>query len=237
VELNLSGRRTDFQQTLAVELLDTEGRLISGLAPNPEELLATIPIRRTFSTREVAVQANLARKTVETGYQVTQVVVSPSTVTLTGQQAVLNGVGDFVETAVITLTGATDLMVLDVPLLLPDGVEAIDAQGEPVASVTVRITIEPVTDYLVLTVRPLVINLAPNLSVQSLSPEEVNVLLSGPQPVIARVQKDPGLVAVTLELGGYGVGLQTVALTAEAPEGLSVQLFPPEVDVTLSQAQ
>jgi diadenylate cyclase len=237
VELNLSGRRTDFQQTLVVELLDTEGRLISGLAPNPEELLATVPIRRTFSTREVAVQANLARKTVETGYQVTQVVVSPSTVTLTGQQAVLNGVGDFVETAVITLTGATDLMVLDVPLLLPDGVEAIDAQGEPVASVTVRITIEPVTDYLVLTVRPLVINLAPNLSVQSLSPEEVNVLLSGPQPVIARVQEDPGLVAVTLELGGYGVGLQTVALTAEAPEGLSVQLFPPEVDVTLSQAQ
>jgi diadenylate cyclase len=237
VQLTLSGRRTDFQQTLAVELLDTEGQRISDLAPSPEEVLATVPIRRTFSTREVAVQANLARQTVETGYQITEVLVSPSTVTLTGQQAVLNGVGDFVETAVITLTGATDLMVVDVPLLLPEGVEAIDVQGEPVASVTVRITIEPIMDYLVLTVQPIVINLPPNLTVQSLSPREVNVLLSGPEPLIAEVQQEPGLVTVTLDLAGYGVGLQTVKLTAEAPQGLSVQLFPPEFDVTLSQVQ
>jgi diadenylate cyclase len=237
VQLTLAGRRTDFQQTLAVQLLDAEGQPISGLAPDPEQVLATVPIQRTFATREVAVQANLARETVEAGYQIAEILISPSTVTLTGQQAVLNTVGDFVETAVITLTDATGLMVVDVPLLLPEGVEAIDAQGEPIASVTVRITIEPVTDYLVLTVQPLVINLAPNLSIQSLSPQEVNVLLSGPEPVIARVQQDPALVAVTLDLAGVGAGLQTVALTAEAPEGLTVQLFPPEFDVTLSQVQ
>jgi diadenylate cyclase len=237
VQLTLSGRRTDFQQTLPVELMDTEGRPISDLAPNPEEVLATVAVRRTFSTREVAVQANLARETVELGYQVSEVQLSPSTVTLTGQQAVLNEVGDYVETEVITLTGATGLMVVDVPLLLPEGVEAIGPEGEAVASVNVRITIEPVTDYLVLTVRPLVINLAPTLSVQSLSPEEVNVLLSGPEPIIAQVQQDPGLVTVTLDVAGYGAGPHTVALEAEAPEGLSVELFPPEFDVSLSQTQ
>ena len=97
----------------------------------------------------------------------------------------------------------------------------------------VEVLVEPVTDYLVLTVTPMVVDLASNLTVQSLSPSQVNVLLSGPQPLITEVDGQPGIVTVTVDVAGQEAGLHRIPLEAEVPQGLSVELFPSEIRVRL----
>jgi YbbR domain-containing protein len=57
--VTLSGRRNDFPQMLEVLLLDAQGRQVAAMSKNPEEILALISIRRTFSTREIEVQVNV----------------------------------------------------------------------------------------------------------------------------------------------------------------------------------
>ena len=77
--------------------------LLGTLQPSPDTILATVSITRTFDTREAAIQAKLETGSLERGYQVTAVRLSPPEVTLTGQEAVLDQVDDFVATAPINL--------------------------------------------------------------------------------------------------------------------------------------
>jgi YbbR domain-containing protein len=70
-----------------------------------------------------------------------------------------------------------------------------------------------------------------------LLPDEINVLLIGPQPLIDEVRAEPGLVAIFLDLTDYEAGLHTLLLEVQAPEGLHVELFPPKVQITLVEVE
>ena len=51
IDLELEGSRTDFQKSISPVLLDASGQPIEDLRPTPEQVLATVAIRRTFFTR------------------------------------------------------------------------------------------------------------------------------------------------------------------------------------------
>ena len=234
VSLALNDRRTDFQQSLPVELLDGSGELLATLQPTPDTVLVTVSITRTFDTREAAVQARLETGSLERGYQVTAIRLSPPEVTLAGQEAALDEAGDFVATTPINLAGIFNSLVADVPLILPEGVLALNYQGESVTSVVARVTVSPAAGYLVLGRVPTLSGVLPSLSAR-LSPGSVTVLLVGPEPLLAQVEKEPSLVRVSLSLAGYEPGSYLLPLEAQAPEGLRVELFPAEVNIVLAE--
>lgn len=234
-ELPLGGRRTGFQQVLPLTLMDSNGEPLAGLNLAPDSVLATVAITRTFDTRQAAVQATLEAGSLVQGYQVTAVRLSPAEVTLAGQGPLLDQVGDFVATAPINLTGVRNSLAIDVPLLLPEGVSALDLSGEAVTHVVARVTVVPGSGYLALTKTPTLLGVGPAISARVL-PGSVTVLLIGPQPLLGEVEKEPGLVRIFLNLAGYGLGVHTVPVQIQAPESLRAELFPGEMQVTVTQS-
>ncbi len=234
VSLALNDHRADFQQALPVELLDGSGELLTILQSSPDTVLATVSITRTFDTRTAAVQANLETGSLERGYQVTAIRLSPPEVTLTGQEAALDEAGDFVATVPIGLAGVFDSLTSDVPLILPKGVSALNYQGESVTSIVARVAVSPATGYLALSKVPTLSGVPPSHSARP-SPGSVTVLLVGPQPLLAQVEMEPSLVLVALNLAGYEPGSYLLPLNVQAPEGLRVELFPAEVDIALTK--
>jgi YbbR domain-containing protein len=232
VELNISGRFTDFQQEVPVTILDEEMQPIEGLQITPDSVRVTVPVRRTFFTRKVAVQASIASDTVTTGYQVTEVSVNPADVTLIGERSAVEAAGDFLVTAPITLTNVYDHITSDVALLLPAGVSALNEQEETVTHVRAEISVQPLSDYLVLSRRPALVGLPPEMTVE-LTPREVSVLLIGPQPLLREIRAAPDLVLLTLDLEGFSPGTYVQTPIVDAPADLNVEIFPPEVQVTL----
>jgi hypothetical protein len=123
---------------------------------------------------------------------------------------------------------------VDVPLNLPTQIQALDANGNPIQTVTVLVGISPRQGDLVIA-RPVEISgLAPGL-VQTADPATVDVLLSGPSPVLDRIKADPSLVRVLANAANV-VPDQSASLKPDviAPTGVQAQLIPPSVVVTVS---
>jgi YbbR domain-containing protein len=235
-ELSLNGRRTSFQQAVPLELLTETGRRVEGLQPAPETILVEAPIEQTFNTREIAVQANLDTNDLGPDLRVTRVIIAPTTVTLTGDRLALEEAGSYLRTAPISLENVSGELEVEVPLILPEGTLAIDGQGDSVTAVVAQVTVEPVISYQVLSLRPTWANLSPTLSITQVEPAEINVLLTGPQPLIEEVRAEPGLVMVSLNLADFDAGSHTIQLAVQAPAGLQVELFPPQVQLVLEKA-
>ena len=232
IVIQLNGRRDDFQQVVPVSLLDQDGEVVEGLTPSPQQVLANVTIEQDFFTREVPVQAVLDTDTLDPNYEITGIDVFPSTVTLTGDQAALAGVGEFVETAPVDLTDVYSELTVDAPLILPAGVTALNEEGESIFTVNVRISIEPITDYLALTRFIEERDLDPNM-IARLSEGRVSVLLFGPRPLLEEIIKDPNLVTVFVNLDGLAAGTYTLPIEFDAPQGAIVELFPSETEAVI----
>jgi hypothetical protein len=217
----LNGRRTGFQQALPGELIGADGEPLTTLHPTSDSVLVTVSITRTFDTREAAVQAKLETGSLETGFQVTDIRLSPSEVTLTGQQADPAKAGESLATLPINLADVFNSLESDVPLILPEGVSALNYQGQPMTAVLARVTVSPAAGYLALGKVPTESGVRTWLSA-GLSPESVTVLLVGLEPLRAQVEKQPSLVLVSLSLAGYGPGSHLLPWEVRAPEALRV---------------
>ncbi|MFC2055900.1 YbbR-like domain-containing protein, partial [Chloroflexota bacterium] len=233
-ELTLNGNRTDFQESLLVIPLDENGSWVEDVRIMPAEVLARVPIEHTEFTRQVPIQANLRADTLEDGYEITSVRMSPTSLTLTGPRTALESVGDFILTAPITLTNVYSELTLDVPLILPEGVVGKGEKGENVDSAVVSIFVSPQTNYLLQTVPPIFRGLPLTYSAE-MSPQQVSVLLIGPQPILDEIEANPSLVQIYMDVTDLPLGTHVLPLEYEAPSGISVELFPSEVQVTIRE--
>ncbi len=234
IDLTLEGSRTDFQKNLSPILVDLSGNVVEDLNPRPEQILVTVSMRRTFFTREIAIQPIVNIDTLESGYEVSRIQVAPASVTISGATAALDSAGDFLVTAPITLTGVMNQLTVNTPLILPEGVTAEDDVGDNIRSVSVVVDVKPITDYLVENVQVNLLNVADGL-IARLQTNRVSVLLIGPQPLLDAMRDDPSLLLVYLDLTGIEEGAYKLPLQVDVPQGIEVQLFPAEVEVTLER--
>ncbi len=100
------------------------------------------------------------------------------------------------------------------------------------ASVEARITIVPQFGNLRLTV-PVELNGAQPTDTVSKSPASVDVLLSGPLPVLNQINADPKLVRVVVDVTDLGSGTYDVTPTLIVPESLKATLVPGTVQIRL----
>ena len=232
--VDVSGRTEDFQVVTPIDLLDQEGDIDDDLVPSPQQVVIDVIIIQTFSTREIAIQAVWDASTLDIDYTITGAVVNPSMVTLTGQQRALEAAGDYLQTATIDLTNIRSEFSEQVPLIIPEGVTAVDKDGNRLLNVFVTITIEPVTDYYSERRRVELRGLDPNLTAR-VSDSWVSILLFGPKPVLREIESDPSLLNVYADLSDLQTpGIYTVILQYEAPEDITAEVFPPEIEVVIS---
>lgn len=193
----------DLRETLTSEIrpiaVDENDQVISGLSISPDTVTAILPISQASGYKDVAVRVVTSGR-LATGYRITNISVSPPTVTLfsSDPQLVVELPG-FVDTQQFDLSGTSDAIDVRVTLDLPDGVSVVGEEQ----SVTVQIGVEAIETSVSLTVPIEIGGLAAGLEAE-VSPDKVDVILTGPLAVIEELLPEDVLVFVNLNDLGAG---------------------------------
>lgn len=212
-------------------VLDEEGKQLTEVTVDPEEVEVTVVIRRRVDARDVGVRAVTTGSPPE-GYWLSGLTVDPASVTIQGSPTIIADMGSFVDTLPVDLTEAVGETVVEVPLDLPGDVQAVNSEGNALTNVSVTAQVAPRSGDL-LTERPVeIINDRGNLTI-SMEPDVVELLLSGPLPTLNEIEQDPTLVRVVIDALQLSAG-RIVEVTPEviAPGDVRVQLVDTSVLVT-----
>jgi len=233
-EARLSLDISNANQTIVREqtplLIDGEGRVVNGLAVSPETVTITQPITLLGGYRYVIVRA-VSTGQVASGYRLTNIFVSPvGVVVFSSDPELVNNLPGYVETQSIDLTGQEDDFETLVELDLPPGISVV---GDP--KVLVQVSIAAIVSSLAISLPVDMIGLAPGLEA-SVSPTVVDVILSGPVPVLNELGHTD--VRVVVDLTGYEAGTyQLIPEVNILPEQVQrVSMLPSTVEVTITVA-
>ncbi len=229
-EVNVTDRREDFEQEVTLVALDGTGNRLLGLQFDPARVMVTVQIEPRERFQLVSVVPNLEGEEAlsEAGYRLTDVSVTPEVVTVfSADPEALAALPGFVLTLPLDLSGATGDLERRLSLDLPAGISPVENQG-----VLVRVSIAAVEGTITLNRVVEVRGLAVGLFAQ-LSPEAVDIILTGPLPTLNSIQlEDVRVIVDLLDLGpGTHQILPQVIISPTDVENEPV--FPATIQVTI----
>ena len=219
--LDISGARETIETPLTLIPLDENGSYIPGLTILPDSVNLTLEITQRGGYRDLVVKLTLLGRVAD-GYRLASIAVLPPVVTVySADSQLISSLPGYVETTALNLDGLSAKFETNLQLNLPVGVTVVGQQ-----TVLAQVDITAIEGSMTLSDRPVeVTGLRTGLRVQ-ISPETVNVILSGPLPTLTRLS--PTDVRVFMDLSGLGPG--TYQLTPEVEiilEGIKVESFLP----------
>jgi len=230
--LSVDNPTTSIQEIRPLLALDAEGNLVEGVTVDPNQTQISLAVTRKRNARDVGIRA-ITTGTPPEGYWLSGLSVEPSVVTIQGDTAVLNEIGSYVDTLPVDVSQATGQLTVDVPLAIPAEVEVITTEGVPVKTVTVVAQVTTRSGDLSLTREVELFNTAAGLTV-TVQPETIDLLLSGPLPILQDIEAHPELVQVFIDAAGLTeAGQIEIEPEITVPDGLKVQLVPTTVTVTV----
>jgi YbbR domain-containing protein len=208
VSVNLSGIRENFDQILPVEVLDENGQKVDGITVSPKSVRVTLPVSQQGGYRDVAVKVIVMGR-VASGYHLTDISVFPPIVTVfAADPQLVNALPGVVETQPLELQSAKEDISTRVALNLPEGISIVGEQ-----TVLIQAGISPIESSVTLAGEKVeIINIGDGLSAQ-VSPATVDVIVSGPLPLLDTLTRQD--VRVTVDLSGLGVGTHQVIAKVE----------------------
>jgi len=172
---------------------------------------------------------------IKSGYRLTDISSNPLVVTIFSADAELvKYLPGFIETQPLDLSGASEDMVVSLPLDLPSGTTIV---GE--STIKVSVSIAPIQGSITLTNLPVeIIGLDPELSAV-LSPDRVDIILSGPLPTLDELI--PGNVRIFIDLTNFEestyqlepsveINIQSVLVQSLLPATIEVEITPLTAD-------
>jgi YbbR domain-containing protein len=220
--LDIGGTRETIQRNLGLRVVDSEGNTLNGLTLSPGVVVIDLAILQLGRYRELAVQVKTTGQWA-TGYRLTSITVSPPTVTVFSEDSeTVTNLPGFVETAPIDLTDASDDISANVNLNLPPGVSLVGRE-----TVFVQVSIAAIQGNLIINLPVEVIGLSPELGIE-ISPDNVDVILFGPLPVLEELTA--ANVRVVVDVTGLGEGTWQVSpLVDILPDDVTEQGINPGV--------
>ena len=232
--LDLNRTSQDIERTLTLVAVDAEGTEVKNVEITPREVQAKVSVVQRGGYRNVVIKV-VASGQVSSGYRVTNISVFPPTITVFSYDpSLVDELPGFVETTALDLTGATEDMDVRLSLSLPPGVAVVGDQ-----TVAVQVGVDPIEGSVTLSDMPvLVIGLADDLQA-SVSPEVVDVIISGPLPVLDKLLATDVRVVVNLqgEPAGTYQRIPQVEYSLSGSNQLRVEsILPGSIEVVLSLA-
>jgi YbbR domain-containing protein len=231
VVVNLNGTRESVNQTLDVQVLDDNNQALKGLGITPSAALVTLPVSQQGGYRDVAVKV-VVRGQVANGYLLTKLQVFPPIVTVySNNPSLVNNLPGVVETQPLELRGASEDISTRLNLILPEGVSVVGEQN-----VQVQVGIDPIQSNLTLSkIKVVVIGLADGMSIQ-ISPPEVDVILSGPAPLLDSLLLQD--IRVVVDVTGLGPGTYQLTPKVEilVSDVVVESILPNTLEVVISTA-
>jgi YbbR domain-containing protein len=179
VLVSLEGARETIDQSIGVEIVDAKNSPLSGLTVAPSAVHVSVPISQQGGFRDVAVKV-IVEGQVASGYRLENISVFPPIITVfstdPNRVSALPGV---VETELLDLQNAKENISTRLALNLPENVTVIGAN-----TVQVTVGVSPIqTSLTLLNQRINIIGLPDGLAAQVL-PQTIDVIISGPLPVL-----------------------------------------------------
>ena len=228
--LDVAGSIETFRRLVVLEALDQYDAIVTDVTLTPKSVNVTQPISLLGGFKNVVVRV-VTKGQVSNGYRLTNITVSPPTVTLfSDNPQLMNDVPGYVDTLAVDLTNLSDDVEMNVGLSLPAGITLV---REP--SVLVQVSVAAIEGSLTLSLPVEVIGLAPGLTVK-ISPEIVDVIVAGPLNILD--QLNPSSFRVVLDLSGLPPGVyQRSPVVDLFPAELRIQTTLPEtLEVTIEEA-
>lgn len=202
VLVNLDGIRESIVETMPIQVLDAQNNILRDVTINPESVRVNIPISQQGGFRDVAVKV-VVQGQVAVGYRLENITVFPPVVTVSSEDPelvnqLLPGV---IETQPLDLQDRKEDVSTRLTLNIPEGITIVGAE-----TVQVQVSISPIQTSLTLLNQPVNVNgLSEGLSAQ-VFPSTIDVIISGPLPVLDTLTSDDITVSVDargLEIGAY----------------------------------
>jgi YbbR domain-containing protein len=231
VVMDISRANDTLTRLLPVQVLDENDLQISGLTVTPDQVSVTQQVTQRGGYRNVVVKVVTVGQ-ISSGYRLTTISVFPPAVTVfASDPSLVDKLPGYVETSPLDLTGTRDDVDVRLQLNLPEGISVVGDQ-----TVNVVVGVSAIEGSLTINDVPVeVINLAPGLGA-SLSPETVNIIISGPLPVLDGLTA--GDIRVVIDLADTAIGTYQLVPRVEL-NGLELRVesvLPGSIEVTVGLA-
>lgn len=208
VEIDLTQVSENITRQMEVQVLDASDTPIEGITVTPSTVFLNQPISQRGGYRNVVVKVTSTGQ-VASGYRVTNISVFPPTVTVfSANPSLVDRLPGFVENIPIDLSGVKDDLEVRLPLNLPDGVEVVGEQ-----TVLVQVGVAAIEGSVTLNNLPVEVTGLPENLLARISPREVDVIVSGPLPLLDKLKETD--VRVWLDLSETGEGTYQLAPRVE----------------------
>ena len=199
VNLNLDGVRESIDQALTIQALDQNNQPVTGITIHPETAQVKLPVSQQGGYRDMAVKVTVHGQ-VASGYRLDNISVFPPVVTVySSDPTVVNALPGVVETQPLDLQDVNDNLTTRLQLNLPPGISVVGEQ-----TVLIQAGVSPIESSLTLSGEKVeVIGLPAGMSTE-VSPATVDVILSGPLPLLDTLTRQD--VRVTVDVTGLDAG-------------------------------
>jgi len=231
-ELRLRGAKSTVVHNVFLSPRNAQGEAVGWVDWMPREVEAQVPIEQRLGFKDVSVRAVVVGQ-VAPGYWISNITVEPSPVMLIGSPDALANLAGYVETDPVDVTGAQQKVTERVTLNLSANVSLVPASDAGGEGVQVTVEIAAIMGGQTVQRRVKIQGLAPDLRARP-SPEQVDVILSGPLPQLQALPSEQ--VQVVLDLFDLAAGVHKVHPTVIIPEGLKVEsMVPDTVEVEIEE--
>jgi YbbR domain-containing protein len=208
VSVNLSGIRENIDQSLPIEVLDENGQKVDGVTVSPESIHVILPISQQGGYRDVAVKVIVTGRPAS-GYRLTDISVFPPIVTVFAKDPLLvKALPGVVETQPLDLQNAQEDIITRLELNLPAGISIVGEQ-----TVLIQAGVSPIESSITLAdMRVEIIGLSSGFAAQ-VSPTTVDVIVSGPLPLLDTLTRQD--IRVTVDLSELGIGTHQIVPRVE----------------------
>ncbi|HEY5269312.1 MAG TPA: CdaR family protein [Anaerolineales bacterium] len=177
--LDLTNTRHSVTASIPLQVVDVKGIVIRGVTVLPDVVQVSLPIIQQGGYRDLAVKVMTVGNP-DNGYSLTSIAAFPPIVTVySANSEIIDSMPGYVETSLLDLSGAKEDIEKQLGIILPPGVTLIGEQ-----SVTVKVGIAPIESSRTISYRPVEIIGLPTGLLAHLSPQTVDVILSGPLSVL-----------------------------------------------------
>ena len=228
--LDISQAKEDIDRDLELQALDENGLPVDNVTISPEKVNVTMAISQRGGYRNVSVKV-LTSGQIASGYRLTNISSNPLVVTVySSDPELVNNLPGYIETQPLNLTDAQEDLQVSLPLAVPSGISVV---GESTIKVTVSIS--PIQGSVTLTSLPVeIVDLLPDYNV-ILSPDRVDVILSGPIPTLDELTSSD--VRVLINLADYTEGVYQleplveldvtgILVESKLPASIEVEILP-----------
>jgi YbbR domain-containing protein len=231
--LNLEEERSSFQGDYRLVPIDIDGNPVSDVVLDPATVHINVQIEPRPDIREVRVTPNILAETLPDGFALTEITYEPQVILVSGSpERLVNAPGTFF-TDPIDLVGHTSSFEQDVTVQIPD--ENLFVVGAQNIRVSVGIT--PLIASRQFDRIPIQVFGTGEGLAAALAPDEVTVLITGPQLLVQELE--PTNLRVMVDLTGLAEGSYQIPPDVSISQGVTtdtnLSVLPAEIDVVITR--